>query len=148
MFAFSLCVLGVTGDWHKLSAVTFFRFLFYNDSTYFISKIIIGQWCTVTIIAICYDYLKLCMVFISWSCHARSFVPRIKLVQDILSTFKYVKISRLLDNWIIRNCRFLIICLIPCVLFSVYVLLIHSDSLSSVELSSTMIPFEFSLSVE
>ena len=118
--------------------VTFLRFLSYNESTYCVSNIIIVQWCTVTIIAICYDYLQFCMVFISWSCHACSFVSCIELVQDILSTFKYVKISWLLDNWIIRNCRFLILCLIPCVFFSVYILWMHYDSLSSIELSSTI----------
>ena len=88
------------------------------------------------------------IVFISWVCHARSFARCVKLVQEILSTFEYVKIDWLLDNWIIRNCRFLMICLIICIFFFVYALWKNSDSLSSVEISSTIMIFDLYSYVE
>ena len=123
-------------------------FLFCHYSAYFISNIFIGQWCTVTIIAICYGSIQFCMVFISWSWHARLFVRLSKLAQEILYTSECVKIAHLIENWIIRNWRFLRICLILCVFFLFMFLLTHSDSLSSVELSSEMTNFDSSLYVE
>ena len=85
------------------SCVMGLRFLFYNDSTYCILNLLIVQWFTVKIIAICYGYLQFCIVFVSWSSHTRSFVPCATLVQDMFSTFEYVKIAHLIDYWIIRK---------------------------------------------
>ena len=130
------------------SCVMGLRFLFYNDSTYCILNLLIVQWFTVKIIAICYGYLQFCIVFVSWSSHTRSFVPCATLVQDMFSTFEYVKIAHLIDYWIIRKWRFLIICLMLCVFFLVFVLWTHSDSLSSIKLSLTMMPFDSSSYVE
>ena len=88
------------------------------------------------------------MVLISWGCHAYSFAHCVKLVQEIISTFEYFKIVWILDNWIIFNQRFLMICLIICIFFFVYNFSKHSDSLSSVELSSMIMIFDSSPSVE
>ena len=70
---------------------------------HYITNIFIGKWCTFAIITICYGPEQLHIVFISWGCHAGLFACCVKVVQDIPSIFKYVKIAWLLDNWIIRN---------------------------------------------
>ena len=87
---------------------------------YCVSNILIRWCCTVTIIAICYGPQQLRIIFISRVFHARSYAHCVNIVQEILTTFEYVKISRLLDKCIIRNKRFIIICLVICIFFFVY----------------------------
>ena len=94
--------------------------LFCNDFIYCILNLLIRQWCTVTIISICYGPEQFRIVFISWGCHALSFARCVKFVQNIPSTFKYVEMSWILKNWIICNRRFLVLCLIPWIFFFVY----------------------------
>ena len=96
------------------------QFFFCNESMYCISNILILRWCIVAIIPICYGPEYLRIVFIYWGCHTRSFTHCVKLVQGIFSTFEYVKIACLLDNWIIRNRMFLMLFLIICIFFFVY----------------------------
>ena len=96
--------------------VTFFLFCFCHDSVDCLSKILTGQWCIVTIIMVNYIFQHLCIVFISWGSHARLFIRHVKSVQNISSTFEYVKIAR----HIICNWRFLIFCLILCIVLFVY----------------------------
>ena len=88
---------------------------------YCTSNLLIEQWCTVTIIAICYGPEQFRILFISRVCHARSFARCVNPVQNILPTFEYVKIYWFLDNWIIRKYRFLMLCLNICIFFYVYV---------------------------
>ena len=82
------CVLGIK------SYVMFIRFLFYNESKSCISNLLIGKWCTVKIISICYGSVQFHILFISWVCHARLFICHVKINEEILTTFKYVKIYR------------------------------------------------------
>ena len=81
-------IIGVTfGD-------MFFLFRFCHDCTDLFLKLLIVQWCIVIIIIVNYSFRQLCIVFVFWGDHARSFIPHIKYVQNIPTTFEYVKISR------------------------------------------------------
>ena len=128
-FILSLCI-GHDGILDEIihSYVIGIRFLFYNDYMYCISSLLIGKWCTVTIIVICYGYTKFRILFFSLGCHAHSFTRCVNLVKEILSTLEYIKIYWLLDkyfildNWIIRNCRFLMLWLIIFIFSIVYAL--------------------------
>ena len=124
------------------------RFLFLNYSMYFILNIIIIKWCIIEIIEIYYGPEQFCILFISWVFHAGSFACCVKIVQEIISTLEYVKIAWLLDNWIIRNQRFLVICLIICIFFFFILLCTNYYSLSPIEISSRIRLSDSSSSVE
>ena len=90
-----------------------------------------------------YSFQQLRLVFVFWGDQARLFIRHIKSVKRISTKFEFVKISRhSICNWI-----FLILCLILASFCLFIFLLTHSDSSSSVEHSSTMMPFDSSLSV-
>ena len=76
------------------------------------------------------------------------FIRHVKIFQEILPTFKYVRIHRILDNWLISNFRFFILYLIIAYFYLFIVLWTHSDLIFSVELSLTIMFFYSSLSVE
>ena len=146
IFAISPCDVEMV-DWLKkisivvLFGITIFLFHFYNDSSDCLSKLLNGQWCIVKIIVVNLSLQHIRIVFTSWGSHSRSFIRHVKSVQNLSSTFKYVKISRhIICNWI-----FLILFLIICAFFF---FITHSFSDSSVEHSLTMMPFNSSSSVE
>ena len=103
-----------------LSYIMGIQFLFCNIFMYCFSNILIRYWCIVTLIAIYYGHQKFHIVFISWVWHECSFASCVKLVQNISTALEYVKIARILDNWIIRNQRFLMIFFIICIFLFVY----------------------------
>ena len=94
----------------------FLLFRFCHDYTDCLPKLLIWQWCIVIIILISYSFQQLCIVFVFWGVHARSFICHIKSVQNIPTTIEYVKISEhFMCNW-----RFLILCLNICFFLFVY----------------------------
>ena len=123
-------------------------FLIWKYFMRFLLILLIQWFCIIAVIAIFYGPQQLRIVFISWVCHSRLFALRVKLVQDILTTFEYDKIYWLLDKCIIRNQMFLMLCLIIC-FFSLFTLSwTHSNSFFSVELSSTITLFDSPSSIE
>ena len=82
-----------------------------------LTKIIIGQWYIATIIIVNYSFHQSHIVLFILGGHTRSFICHVKSIQNIPTTFEYVKISQhFICNWI-----FLILCLIICVLLLVYI---------------------------
>ena len=124
------------------------RFLFCNDSMYCILNILIGKWCTIAIIEICYGPEQFRILFISWGYHVRSFAHCVKIVQEVLSTFEYDKQpgSLTTGSSVTKDFSYSASFFEYFPLFTI--LWMHSDSLSSVELSPKMVIFDFSLSVE
>ena len=95
-------IIGVT------FGVTLFLFRFCHDFTDYFSKLLIGQCNIVTIIVVNGSFEHIPKLFILWGGHARSLLCHVNYVQNILTTFEYVKLAQ----HFICNQRFLIFSLI------------------------------------
>ena len=85
-----------------------------------------------------------------WGCHERLFTRVIKIIQEVFTALEWVKGARLIDDWIICNRRFLILCFINCIFFLFVLILLWTlyDSLYSVEILSTITLSDSILSAE
>ena len=131
-------VIGVT------FGVSFFIFRFYHNRIDCLSNFLFWQWCIWTIIMLNHSFQQIRIIFFFLGGHAHLFICQVNSVQNIPTTFEYIKI----DRHFICNWRLLILCLNICVFFLFIFLWTNSNSSSSVEHLSTMMPFDSSLSVE
>ena len=95
-------------------------FLF-NYFTYCFLDILILWWCIVAVIVISQSLIHFRILSVSWGCHARSFARGVNPVQNMFTTLKYVKKARPIDNCIMCNQSFFMLCFINCIFFFVCV---------------------------